>query len=196
MVDSLGASAPHDDHGRGTMIMICPRRAPGAEEIPAMTDDPRRRALMRHGFRFVLLAPVFGVAIAVLPHPSRWLAAHLTAFLTGIILVVMALVWNELRLTKSQLTLAYATGLIAAYGGLVGNVFGAITDLPGPASNPGVIPPMPQALVSYCILAIVVPSVFVSFGLVLFGMRGAAGAHPGRVLAGPAARPSGSQREQ
>src|SRR5215471_15301338 len=128
-----------------------------------MTDDPRRRALMRHGFRFVLLAPVFGLAIVLLPHPSRWLAAHLTAFLTGIILVLMALVWNELRLTKGQLTLAYATGLVAAYGGLVGNVFGAITDLPGPASNPGAVPPMPQAAVSYVILAIVVPTLLVSF---------------------------------
>ena len=66
------------------------------------------------------------------------------------------------------------TGLVAAYGGLVGNVFGAITDFPGPASNPGVAPPMPQAAVFYAILAIIVPSLFVSFGLVLYGMRGAA----------------------
>jgi hypothetical protein len=64
--------------------------------------------------------------------------------------------------------------LLAAYGGLAGNLVGAITDLPGPASNPGVAPPMPQAAVFFAILAIVVPSLFVSFGLVLYGMRGAA----------------------
>src|SRR5262245_16827254 len=137
-------------------------------------DDPRRRALMRQGFLFLLIALVFGLAIATLPHPSRWLAAHLTAFLTGLILVVMALAWNEFRLTDRQLTLAYVTGLVAAYGGLVGNVFGAIANLPGPASNPGVAPPVPQAIVFYAILAIIVPSLFVSFGLVLYGMRGAA----------------------
>jgi (hydroxyamino)benzene mutase len=145
-----------------------------AKEITAMTDDPRRRALMRQGFLFLLLALVLGLAIIALPHPSRWLAAHLTAFLTGLILVVIALAWNELRLTNGQRTLAYTTGLVAAYGGLVGNVFGAITDLPGPASNPGVAPPMPQAGVFLAILAIIVPSLFVSFGLVLYGMRGAA----------------------
>src|SRR5262245_28383794 len=139
-----------------------------------MTDDARRRALMRHGFLFLFLALVFGLTIVTLPHPSRWLAAHLTAFLTGLILVVIALAWNELRLTHGQLRLAYATGLVAAYAGLAGNVFGAITDLPGPASNPGIAPPMPQAGVAYAILAIVVPSLFVSFGLVLYGMRGAA----------------------
>jgi len=64
--------------------------------------------------------------------------------------------------------------VVAAYGGLVGNVFGALADLPGPASNPGVAPPMPQAVVFYAILAIIVPSLFVSFGLVLYGLRGAA----------------------
>lgn len=137
-----------------------------------MTDDPRRRALMRQGFLFVFLALVFGLAIIALPHPSRWLAAHLTSFLAGLILVVIALAWNELRLTSRQRSVAYATGLVAAYGGLIGNTFGAITNLPGPASNPGVAPPMPQAAVFLAILAIVVPSVFVSFGLVLYGMRG------------------------
>jgi hypothetical protein len=138
-----------------------------------MTDDPRRRVLMRHGFLFLFLGLVLGLAIIALPYPSRWLAAHLTAFLTGLILVVIALAWNELRLTRGQRTLAYRTGLVAAYAGLAGNLFGAITDFPGPASNPGVAPPMPQAGISLAILAIVVPSLFVSLGLVLYGMRGA-----------------------
>jgi len=128
---------------------------------------------MRQGFLFLVLALILGLAIGALPHPSRWLAAHLTAFLTGLILIVIALAWNELRLTNGQRTVAYVTGLAAAYLGLAGNVFGAITDLPGPASNPGVAPPMPQAGVFFAILAIIVPCLFVSFGLVLYGMRGA-----------------------
>ena len=139
-----------------------------------MTTDPRRRALMRQGFLFLFLGLLLGLAIVALPHPTRWLAAHLTAFLTGLVLVAIALAWNELHLSASQLTLAYRTGLVAAYGGLAGNVFGAVVDLPGPASNPGVVPPMPQAGVFYVILAIVVPSLLISFGLVLYGMRGAA----------------------
>ena len=136
-----------------------------------MTHDARPRVLMRHGFLFLFLALLLGVAIIALPHPSRWLAAHLTALLSGLVLVVTGLAWKELRLANGQRTLAYTTGLVAAYGGLLGNAFGAITDLPGPASNPGVAPPMPQAGVFYAILAIVVPSLFVSFGLVLYGMR-------------------------
>ena len=143
-----------------------------------MTDDLRRRALMRQGFLFLLLGLVLGLAIIALPHPERWMAAHVTALLTGLVLIAIGLAWNELRLTNRQRTLAYATGLLAAYGGLAGNVFGAITDLPGPASNPGVTPPMPQAAVFLTILAVIVPSLFVSFGLVFYGMRGAATTFP------------------
>jgi len=144
-----------------------------------MTDDPRRRAIMRHGFFFLFLALVLGLAIVVLPHPSRWLVAHQTALFTGPILVVVGLAWHELHLTSRQLTVAYMTGLIAAYSGIASNVFTAITDFPGPASNPGVIPPMPQAAVAYAILAIVIPSTFASFGLVLYGMRGNAHSRAG-----------------
>ena len=143
-----------------------------------MTDDRRRRALMRQGFLFLLLGLVLGLAIIALPHPERWMAAHVTALLTGLVLIAIGLAWNELRLTNRQRTLAYATGLLSAYGGLAGNVFGAITDLPGPASNPGVTPPMPQAAVFLTILTVIVPSLFVSFGLVLYGMRGAATTFP------------------
>jgi hypothetical protein len=146
-----------------------------------MTVDPRRRSLMRQGFLFLFLGLLFGLAILALPHPSRWLAAHLTAFLTGLVLVVMGFAWNEFHLTPRQLTVAYTTGLIAAYAGLAGNVFAAIADLPGPASNPGVAPPMPQAAVFLAILAIVVPTLFVSFGLVLYGMRGVASGRETRV---------------
>jgi hypothetical protein len=139
-----------------------------------MTDDLRRRVIMRQGFLFLFLGLVLGLAIIALPHPEKWMAAHVSAFLTGLVLVAIGLAWNELHLTSRQRTLAYATGLLAAYGGLAGSVFGAITDLPGPASNPGVTAPMPQAGVFLTIFAIIVPSLFVSFGLVLYGMRGAA----------------------
>ena len=68
---------------------------------------------MRQGFLFLLLGLVFGLAIIALPHPSRWLAAHVTAFLTGLVLVVIALAWNELCLTNGQRALAYTTGSVS-----------------------------------------------------------------------------------
>ncbi|HVH29675.1 MAG TPA: hypothetical protein VM818_23170 [Vicinamibacterales bacterium] len=97
------------------------------------------------GSFFVAVWP--GIATAVLPHPRAWLAAHLTAFFTCLILVAIGLVWRELRLTERQRLIGLITGFTSAYLGLVGNIFSAIVDLPGPASQPGVAAPMPQAAI-------------------------------------------------
>ena len=134
--------------------------------------ESQRRRLLRHGSVFLFLGAWLGIATATLPHPRAWLAAHLTAFLTSLVLVAIGLVWRELRLTERQRWIGLITGLASAYLGLTANVFSAIVDLPGPASQPGVAPPMPQAAVFFTILAIVVPSTLVAFGLVMHGMRG------------------------
>lgn len=134
--------------------------------------ESQRRRLLRHGFIFLFIALWLGIATAVLPHPRAWLSAHLTAFLTCLVLVAIGLVWRELRLTERQRSIALVAGLTSAYLGLAGNIFNAIVDLPGPASQPGVAPPMPQAAVFFTLLAIVVPATLVAFGLVMYGMRG------------------------
>jgi hydroxylaminobenzene mutase len=136
--------------------------------------DSQRRRLLRHGFIFLFLAPWLGIATAVLPHPRAWLAVHLTALLTCPILVAIGLVWRELRLTPRQRSIGLFTGFTSAYLGLTANIFTAIMGLPGPASQPGVAPPMPQAAIFYTMLAIVVPTTLIAFGLVMYGMRGEA----------------------
>jgi hypothetical protein len=134
--------------------------------------ESQRRRLLRHGFVFLFVAVWLGIATATLPHPRAWLAAHLTAFFTCLILVAIGLVWRELRLTERQRSIGLAAGFTSAYLGLAGNIFGAIVDLPGPASQPGVPPPMPQAAVFFTLLAIILPATLIAFGLVLYGMRG------------------------
>ena len=134
--------------------------------------ESQRRRLLRHGFIFLFVAVWLGIATAVLPHPRAWLAAHVTAFLTSLILVAIGLVWRELNLTEGQRSLAVITGFMSAYLGLTGNLFIAIVDLPGPASHPGVAAPMPQAAVFFTLLAVIVPATLIAFGLVMYGMRG------------------------
>ena len=134
--------------------------------------ESQRRRLVRHGFIFLFIGVWLGIATAVLPHPRAWRAAHLTALLTCLILVAIGLVWRELRLTGRQRSIGLITGFTSAYLGLAANIFSAIVDLPGPASHPGVAPPMPQAAVFFTLLAIVVPTTLISFGLVMYGMRG------------------------
>ena len=134
--------------------------------------ESQRRRLIRHGFIFLFVGLWLGIATATLPHPRAWMAAHLTAFFTSLILVAIGLVWRELRLTGRQRSIGLITGLTAAYAGLAGGIFGAIVNLPGPATQPGVAAPMPQAAVLFALLAIIVPTTLVSFGLVMYGMRG------------------------
>ena len=100
------------------------------------------------------------------------LAKHLTAFFTCLILVVIGLVWRELKLTARQRSIGLITGLTSAYLGLAGNIFNAIENLPGPASQPGVQAPMPEAAVFFALLAVIVPTTLTAFGLVMYGMRG------------------------
>ena len=140
--------------------------------MPTLIESQRRQ-LLRHGFIFLFLGVWLGIATAVLPHPRAWMAAHLTAFFTCLILVAIGLVWRELRLTTRQRSFALITGLTAAYLGLVGNIFIAVVDLPGPASQPGVPSPMPQAAIFFALFAIIVPTTMFAFGLVMYGMRGA-----------------------
>jgi hypothetical protein len=134
--------------------------------------ESQRRRLIRHGFVFLILALSLGIATATLPHPRAWMAAHLTALFTCLILVAIGLVWRELRLTERQRSIGLITGLTSAYAGLAGNIYSAIVGLPGPATQPGVEPLMPQVAVQFALLAIIVPTAFVAFGLVLYGMRG------------------------
>ena len=134
--------------------------------------ESERRRLLRHGFIFLFLAIWLGIATAVLPHPRAWMAAHLTAFLTCLILVAIGQVWRELRLTSRQRSITLVSGFVSAYLGLAANVFIAIVDLPGPASQPGVTPPMPQAAIFFSLLAVIVPSTLTAFGLVMYGLRG------------------------
>jgi hypothetical protein len=139
-----------------------------------MNVEQQRRTLLRHSFVFLFIAPCWGLAIMLLPHPRAWVAAHLTAFLTCFILATIAMVWRELRLTDGQRRTAWIAGFTAAYAGLAGNIFIAIVDLPGPASSPGVPLPMPQGAIFLALLVIIIFSTFTAFGLVLFGMRGEA----------------------
>lgn len=134
--------------------------------------EQQRRRLLRHGFRFLFIAPLLGLAIIALPYPQKWLAAHLTALLTAVVLVAIGHSWRELVLTPRQRAITYWCGVVASYGGLAANVWSALADVPGPASNPGVQPTGVPALVFFTLFAIVAPTILVSFGMLLYGMRG------------------------
>ena len=131
-----------------------------------------RRRLLRHGFAVMMFALLLGFPVALASHKRAWLAAHVTAFIGSLLVLAVAHVWGELRLSGGQRKVALVALLLGTYGNLTANVFGAIVDLPGPATRPGVPYPQWQFMVFAALSVVLVPSLLTAVGLVLAGLRG------------------------
>jgi hypothetical protein len=134
--------------------------------------DSERRLLFRQGALILFVSALLGIVTAVpVPHPGKWMAAHVGGLLTGILIIAFGALWLDVRLAESTRKLALRMGLIAAWMGLVGNVYAALVNLPGPATEPGRLPDAPWHLpVFFVILAVVVPCTLGSFFLVWKGL--------------------------
>jgi hypothetical protein len=135
--------------------------------------DVERRTLLRHGALILLVSAILGLVVAApAPHPAKWMAAHVSGLMTGILILAFGGLWGDLKSTPGSRTLAMRLGLIAAWLGVALNVYAAVVNLPGPATAPGVQPAAAwQALIFYIGLAIVVPATIGSFFLVWRGLR-------------------------
>src|SRR5215471_7812128 len=132
-----------------------------------------RRLLFRQGTLILFVSALLGLVVAAqAPHVLKWRAAHVNGLLTGVLIIGFGALWPEVRLSDRAAKLAWRLGLTAAWAGLAVNVFSAIVDFPGPASDPGRRPDVVwQMAVFFTGLAIVVPSTLVSFFLVWRGLR-------------------------
>ena len=141
-----------------------------------MIDAPatERRTLFRHGALFLLLSAMLGLVVAAqAPHPAKWMAAHVSGLLTGLLMIGLGGLWLELRLAPTTRRRAMQMGLTAAWTGFVANAYAAAVNLPGPATDPGRAPEAPWHLpVFLMMLAIVVPTTLGSFFLLWKGLRG------------------------
>jgi hydroxylaminobenzene mutase len=133
-----------------------------------------RRMLFRQGSLFLLLATMIGIILAAgAPHPAKWLAAHLSVLLTGILLLALGGLWSELRLPAATRRRAMILGLTGSWLGAVANIYAAVVNLPGPASDPGRAPDaMWQLYVFFALLAVDVPATIAAFFLLWRGLRG------------------------
>jgi hypothetical protein len=132
----------------------------------------QRRALLRLGATVLLLSAAMGVAAAILPNPQRWMAAHVTGIMTGTLIMVEGLVWNELRLSDAQRRWLVRLVQISVWSGVALGVATAVLDIPGPASTPGVSPIGIQVPVLTTLLAVVIPTIIASWVLLWIGLRG------------------------
>jgi hypothetical protein len=116
-----------------------------------------------------------GLAAAIpLPHPSRWMTAHVTALMLGTLIMVEGLVWNDLRLSDGQRTWLVRLVNVAVWSGVTLGIATAILDIPGPATMPGLAPAGIQVPILFNLLALIVPTTIASWVLLWMGLRGEA----------------------
>jgi hydroxylaminobenzene mutase len=136
--------------------------------------ETERRLLFRQGALFLFVSALIGLIVAAqAPHAPKWLQVHVSGLITGVLLIAFGALWPELRLGDATRRRALQLGLVAAWLGLVANVWAAVVNLPGPATEPGRQPDEPwQLYVLFAMLAVIVPTTLVSFFLVWRGLRG------------------------
>ena len=133
----------------------------------------QRRSLLRLGALLLLIAAAMGLAAAIpLPYPARWMTAHVTAIMLGTLVMVEGLVWRDLRLTDGQRRWMVRLVYISVWSGVTLGVAGAVMDIPGPATSPGLSPSGLQVPVLATLLAIIVPTTIASWILLFIGLRG------------------------
>jgi hypothetical protein len=133
----------------------------------------QRRPLLRLGATLLLVAAAMGLAAAIpLPNPHRWMTAHVTAIMVGTLVMVEGLVWNELRLSVNQRRWMLRLVYLSVWSGVALGIAGAVLDIPGPATSPGVPPSGLQVPILVTLLAIIVPTTVASWALLWLGLRG------------------------
>lgn len=133
----------------------------------------QRRRLLRLGATLLLVSAVFGLAAAIpLPHPARWMTAHVTAIMLGTLLMVYGLVWTDLRLSDGQRTWLVRLAYVSVWSGVALGAAAALLDIPGPATSPGIAPTGIQVPILGTLLAIIVPTTIASWVLLWMGLRG------------------------
>lgn len=139
--------------------------------------EAERRLLFRQGALFLFLSAVVGLVVAAqAPNVVKWRTVHVSGLMTGLLVIGLGALWSEVRLADRTRRLTWKLGLTAAWTGLALNVFGALVNFPGPASDPGRQPDAAwQMAVFFSLLAIIVPATLTSFFLVWRGLsdRGA-----------------------
>ena len=140
--------------------------------IDAMAAE--RRTLFRHGALFLLLSAMLGLVVgAQAPHPEKWMAGHVSGLMTGLLMIGLGGLWSELRLVPTTRRRAMKMGLTAAWTGIVANMYSAVVNLPGPATDPGRVPEAAWHLPVFLVmLAIVVPTTLGAFFQLWKGLRG------------------------
>lgn len=136
-------------------------------------NDDTRRALLWHGVFLLLVGLLTGLIVPLLRNPRLALSAHLGGVMNGMLLLLLGLIWNELRLSAVLALTAFWTALYSMYAiwgfTLLGAAFG--TSQANPIAGAGFEgAPWQEMLVTSGVATGGLASL-IAFGIVLYGLR-------------------------
>lgn len=137
-----------------------------------MTREDLRRRLLWHGYLNFFVGLLLGIPIAVGWHARAWLTIHVPQITSALAVVVLGLLWRDLRLTEAKLVRLFRLTLGSIYLGLAVGLFNGIVEFPGPISAPGVAPPGWQVMVSAPVGLVAIGMLFWSVVMTLRGLGG------------------------
>jgi hypothetical protein len=138
-----------------------------------VSDPKLRRRILWHGYLNFFIGLLLGIPVASGWHSRAWLTIHVPQMTAGLAIVILGLVWNDLRLDRAAQSRLFRLTLISVYVGLVSGVFNGVVDFPGPVSQPGVMPIPWTLAVSGPLGAVSIGALFWSVVLALKGLGGA-----------------------
>lgn len=91
-----------------------------------MIANKMKRRLLWHGLLIFLFGLLAGAAVPVLTNPRMGVAAHLGGVLSGIFLIVIGLLWGEIRLSAPAEKAALWLFLYASHTGWLAQFLAAL----------------------------------------------------------------------
>lgn len=131
--------------------------------------------LVRHGVVLFLLGLITGFVIPVMRNPRMGLSSHLEAIMNGMFLILLGLIWSNLRLSNKALKWGYALSLFGTYTNwattLLAGIWGAGAEMMPIAGGgfQGVV--WQEVLIKIGLGSLSVAMIIVC-GLVLWGLKG------------------------
>jgi (hydroxyamino)benzene mutase len=136
------------------------------------SNVPRR--LLWHGVFLLLLGLLTGFLVPALRNPRMGVSAHLEALMNGFFLLILGIIWRELRFSALAATATFRIALFGTYMNwaftLLGGVLG--TSRLTPIAGAGFTGPAWQETLVAAGLVPLTMAMVVCSVLVLFGLRG------------------------
>ena len=138
-----------------------------------MTAHDVRRQFIWHGIFVFGLGLLVGAFVPVLTNPRMGVAAHVGATLSGMFLVLVGLVWEEIRLSAAAEKAAYWLFLYATYTGWLGKFLAGLWGTSGatPIGGAGYRVEPWQEIAVYVVTGSFSLAIAVACILTLWGLR-------------------------